>query len=445
MIARRDVKSMIGAVLIAVAGTAPAGPAAGSGEDLSRYMRRMAEGGFSGAVLVTRGKDVLLRDAYGLADAELGVPNTPETIFRIGSVTKPLVAAAVMRLVSRGVLGLEDPLARFMPGCPEEWRPVQVVDLLSHTSGIPDLFGDVESGPPGELRELVDKALREAGETALRGEPGSRYAYSNFGYLLLAYVIEVADGRSWLEVLRREVFEPAGLRATRYDSVWELVPGRARGYARKGEELLNTEYKDHGGLSAGGLLSTLDDLGRFAAAVDEGPLLPRELERRMYSPGEGNCALGWQVTRFYDHPVRNHTGGIGGFASHVAAYPESGVFIAVLSNIEDTPVKALACDLAALTFGGHGTVLDGSPAETPAAASLDLMAGTYLGEDGSERTIRRGESSLTLERGEASFPLVPIGGGLFTAEALPGVVLEFEGKPGAPASALVARTCGSEM
>lgn len=287
------------------------------------------------------------------------------------------------------------------------------------------------------------RCARPGGETALRGEP--RYAYSNFGYLLLAYVIEVADGHSWVEVLRREVFEPAGLRATRYDSVWELVPGRARGYARKGGELLNTEYKDHGGLSAGGLHSTLDDLGRFAAAVEGGPLLPPELERRMYAPGQGNYALGWQVTRFHDRPVRNHTGGIGGFASHVAAYPENGVFIAVLSNIEDTPVKALACDLAALTFGGHETVLDRRPVETPDAARLDLMARSYLGEDGSERTIRRRGNSLTLERGEASYPLVPIGSGLFTAEALPGVVLEFEGKPGAPASALVARTCGSEM
>ncbi|MEE8522778.1 MAG: serine hydrolase domain-containing protein, partial [Thermoanaerobaculia bacterium] len=166
----------------------------GSPNPLARFMLGRERAGFSGAVLVTRGPDVLLREGYGFADLELGVRNTPETVFRIGSVTKPLVATAVLRLVARDRLNLDDPLLESIQNVPKRWRQVTIEDLLSHTSGIPDLFGEVASGPPSELRALLDDTLHESEELPLRSEPGSQYSYSNFGYLILAYVIEVADG-----------------------------------------------------------------------------------------------------------------------------------------------------------------------------------------------------------------------------------------------------------
>ncbi len=421
----------------------PLDAAGSSRERLAAYMLRRAEAGFSGTILVARGGEVLLRSGYGLADVELGVGNTPETVFRIGSVTKPLVATAALRLVAVGRLSLADPLSKYLAEVPEGWRRVTIENLLSHTSGIPDLFGEVASGPPAELRALVDGTLQRFADTARSSEPGATYAYSNFGYLLLAYVVEVAAGSPWLEVLQREVFSPAALRQTRYDDVWDIVPGRARGYQRRDGVVRNTRYNDHGALSAGGLLSTVDDLQRFVAALDESMFLPAELQERMLTPIRGNYGLGWQVTRFFDRPVINHTGGIGGFSSHIAYYSTERLFVAVLSNFEGEPVKAVACDLAALAFGTHQPVLDRPRTAGADTSWFDLVAGSYLGEDGETRTIMRQGDRLSLQRDEVSLPLMPLGFRRFALDARPGVAVELEGTPDQPAATLVVRTCGS--
>ncbi len=416
-----------------------------SAERLASYMERRAEAGFSGVVLVASREGVLLREGYGRADAELGVRNSPATVFRIGSVTKPLVATAVMRLVARGVLSLDDRLSKYVPNCPKAWEAARIEDLLSHTSGIPDLFGNVAAGPPGALRKLLDDTLDQAQASVLSSQPGSRYSYSNFGYLLLAYVVEVASHSSWLEVLQREVFAPAALQATRYDDVWAIVPGRARGYDRKRDKLVNIAYKDHGALSAGGLLSSADDLQRFVAALDGDLLLPAELQNRMFTPRREDYALGWQVTRFFDRPVRNHTGQIDGFSAHIADYPADRLFVAVLSNVGHEPVKAIACDLAALTFGAAEPVLERNPAATPDPSQLDLLAGSYVSEDGEAREILRQGDRLAYRRGSALSPLTPVGYRSFALEARPDVSLTFEGASTAPAVTLVARSCGSTL
>lgn len=409
------------------------------------YMLAQEKGGFSGAVLVMRGADVLLRQGYGFADEELGVRNTPETVFRIGSVTKPLVATAILRLVARGRLGLDDPLSKYLPVSPKAWQQVTIEELLSHTSGIPDLFGQVESGPPGDLRALIDSTLQKSQGLALQSEPGSQYSYNNFGYLLLAYVIEIADGRPWLDVMQREVILPAALRGTRYDDVWEIVRGRARGYRRGQNGVLNTKYKDHGALSAGGMLSTVDDLHRFMVALEGGQLLPSELQERMHTPIRGSYALGLQVTRAFDHLMVNHTGGIGGFASHIAYYPADSLFIAVLSNIEDDPVKAIACDLGAVVFGSYPTVLDQHLAGNADRSWFELVPGTYVGGDGDSRTVIREGNDFRLQRGATVYTLIPIGVRMFAVEGSPGLTLSLEGPSLRPAVTLTARTCGSVL
>ena len=414
-----------------------------SSDRLSLYMQRRAEAGFSGAVLVTRQAEVLLREGYGLAERELGVRNTPETVFRIGSVSKPLVATAVLKLVARGSLSLDALLSKYLPNCPPAWQQVRVQDLLSHTSGIPDVFGKVASGPPSQLRKLIDNTLLEMEDFALRSQPGSTYAYSNFGYLLLAYIIEIADQNPWFEVLRRDVIKPATMHQTRYDDVWDVVPNRARGYRRQQDVIRNTEYKDHGAFSAGGLLSTVDDLHRFVTALDNDKLLPVDLQKRMTTPVLGNYGLGWQVTRSFDRPVINHTGGIGGFSAHVAYYSTEELFVTVLSNIENEPVKAMACDLAALVFGTHQPILGQHMAADSDTSWFDLVIGTYVAKDGAPRTIVRQADHLSLRRGSTSLALSPLGFRKFALQDRPGVSLVFEGPPETAASAFTVQACGS--
>ena len=168
----------------------------------------------------------MLRTARGMADLEHGVALTPESLFRIGSLTKPLTATAAVAMVARGELRLDDPLCRYLAGCPDAWRGVTLHHLLSHTSGIPDLFGEVEEAPLPGTRAAIDRAVATHGSAPPAAAPGERYAYSNFNYVLLAYAMEVAGGKGWEDLLRETVFTPAGMGSTRYDDVWAIVPGR---------------------------------------------------------------------------------------------------------------------------------------------------------------------------------------------------------------------------
>lgn len=317
---------------------------------LDAYLRHRPGPPFSGVVLVARGDSVLFHRAYGQADADLGIPNDVTLRFNIGSVTKPITATAVLRLAQRGALGLDHAVCRYLARCPEAWRSVTVRHLLSHHSGIPDLFGELPAAPVDSTRAVVDAAAaRHLGDT-LRFAPAERYAYSNFNYILLGYVLEVAGKAPWPQVLKREVLDPAGMVHTEYDDVWRILPGRVRGYQLRAGEPINTRYRDHAAYTAGGLLSTAEDLLRFSRALSAGRLLADSTLRRMVTPGLGDYGLGWQVIRVFGRTLRNHTGGLTGFASHLAHY-DDGTTIVLLSNVEDEPAKATACDLAALVFG----------------------------------------------------------------------------------------------
>jgi len=263
--------------------------------------------------------------------------------------------------------------------------------------------------------------------------------------LLLAYVIEVADGRPWLEIMQSEVFSTAKLQSTRYDDVWAIVPGRAHGYQRQQTEILNTRYKDHGAFSAGGILSTVDDLRRFVTALEDGTLLSEELQDRMTTPVKDDYGLGWQVTRIFDRPAINHTGGIEGFSAHLAGYPAERLFVAVLSNIETTPVKALACDLAALALGIQQPILGRHLPADADTSWFDLVTGNYFGTDGEARTVLRQGDSLKLQRDTTSYSLMPVGFRMFTLDGSPGRILEFEGAPKEPATGFTIKSCGNVL
>jgi len=302
-------------------------------------------------IAVARGGTVVFNQAYGLADADLGIPNRVDYRFGIGSLTKPLTAVAAMRLVERGTLRLDDPICKYVPQCPRAWRPVTLEHLLSHTSGVPDLFGDVPGVPPDSMRMAIDRVIAQHATDSLRSVQGERYSYNNFGYFLVAYAIEVATGKSWEAVLRSEVFDRAGMRDTEYDYVWRTVPRRVRGYRVEGGALRNITYHDHGAYAAGGLLSSAADLLRFDHALEQGQLLADSTRRNMFTVRQGNYALGWQMTTTFGRRLRNHTGGANGYSSWLGRF-DDGTTVVVLRNVEGAAAaKALGCDIAALALG----------------------------------------------------------------------------------------------
>lgn len=302
---------------------------------------------FSGAVLVAVDREIILDEAFGYADYELRVPNRTDTIFRIGSLTKPLTATAMMALVEKGQVSLDDFACRFVARCPSGWSTVKIRHLLSHTSGIPDLFTRVKAAPLGDTRAAIDDAIQSSSQVALVADPGTGYAYSNFNYMLLGYIIEAATGRPWSDVLQSTVFSAAGMTDTAYDEVWAIVPRRARGYDVKSGELRNIAYKDHSAYAAGGLRSTTHDLLAFANALTAGRIVQRSTVQQMWTPVLGDYGFGWQIKQYFGDAMFNHTGGIDGFASHLAIFPQERLVIVVLSNIESEPAKLTACNIAA--------------------------------------------------------------------------------------------------
>ena len=162
----------------------------------------------------------------------------------------------------------------------------------------------------------------------------------------------------------------------------------------------------------------------------------------MQTPVRGDYGLGLQVTSFYDHRVVDHTGEIGGFAAHVAFYPEDRLFVAVLGNVEDEPVKATACDLAALVFGSQPAVLDRHPLRDGDLSWMDLVTGTCAGQEGEPRTVARDGERLSFRRGSTSYSLIPIGFRVFGVDGSPGLTLTFEGPAGRAAVSCTARSCG---
>ena len=384
-------------------------------QQLDDYLSsRLGRSDFSGVVLVEKRGSILLDRGYGLADYESNVPNDDRRIYRIGSLSKPFTAVATMKLQEEGKLKIDDPLCAYLTACPPAWSPVSLRHLLSHTSGIDDYFSTVAAGPLSSMRQLIDAAIQAHHESPLLSPPGRTHRYNNFGFLLLGYVVEVAAKQPWETVLRTRVFDPAGMNNTAYDDVFAIVPGRARGYTRSSDGLHNIVYKDHGAFAAGGLRSTALDLLAWQHALVSGRILRRDSLDVMFTPVRDNYALGWQVMKFFDRAVIDHSGGIDGFASHLAFYPDEDLVIVVLSNVESEPAKTTACDLARIVFGSGVPVLNPAPVVELSPEVLDRFTGTF-GDDEVTREIVRDGRVLYYVRAGSRSPLTALAPGRFVA------------------------------
>ncbi len=311
-----------------------------------------ADSAFSGVVLVARQDEVVLEAAYGLADRDLRVPMHADHRFRIGSLTKPVTASAVLVAVDRNLLTLDTRVCGLLPSCPRSWADVTVRHLLTHTSGIADHFGDLDAVPvedtAGELRRVLGSL---AADEPLASPAGAAYAYSNFNYVLLGALLEEVTGKPWAAVLQEWIFAPLGLTSMAYDDVYAVMDRRVRGYVRDDSlGLRNIEYDDHAAYAAGGLLSSAADLFRWARATLTAQLFDSTLVAASVTPFRENYGYGWQVRRFFDRTIYNHTGGIDGFASHLAYYPDDELTIVVLANVENDAAILFACDAAARLF-----------------------------------------------------------------------------------------------
>jgi D-alanyl-D-alanine carboxypeptidase len=314
-----------------------------SGAELAAALRakvdaQAAGGRFQGAVLVAHRGKVLYSGAWGLADREAGTPNTLETRFRMGSMNKMFTATAIMQLVQSGKVRLDAPLGTYLTDYPNRdvATKVTVHHLLTHTGGTGDIFGPQFAEHRLALKTLEDY-VKLYGARGLEFEPGSRWQYSNYGFLLLGVIVERVSGQSYYDYVRDHVFKPAGMTGSGSEPEDVAVPGRAKGYMQqKGAWVLNTDTLPYRGTSAGGGYTTVGDLLRFASALTGHVLLDARhatlLTTGKVDSGGGKYAYGFGET--IEDGVRSfgHSGGAPGMNGDLRIFPDSGYVVAALAN-----------------------------------------------------------------------------------------------------------------
>jgi D-alanyl-D-alanine carboxypeptidase len=300
---------------------------------------------FAGAVLVARHGKVLLNDAWGRADRKAGTANTPATRFRIGSMNKMFTAVATLQLVEAHKLALDDPIGQHLPGYSnkEVAAKVTVRHLLTHTGGTGDIFGPEFDQHRLQLREHRDY-LKLYGWRGLSFEPGSRFEYSNYGFVLLGALIEHVSGMSYYDYVDDHVFRRAGMRSTGSLPEAVDVPNRAVGYMRTspgGSWEPNTDTLPWRGTSAGGGYSTVGDLLRFAQALESGTLISKATLAQATRPRQQQYGYGFGMQGQGRLGSYGHGGGAPGMNGELRILPELGYIVVSLSNLDPPAASEL--------------------------------------------------------------------------------------------------------
>ncbi len=306
-------------------------------------------GSLTGSILIAQDGKVLLSKGLGFSDRVQRNRNTPQTRFRLASITKQFTAMAVLMLQSQGKLSVEDRICNHIAGCPVLWWDITIHHLLTHTSGLSSQLWPIlmESVKRTEHHAQPVPLLTLFPDLPLDFHPGERFSYSNPGYILLAYIIEQVSGQSYADFLKKVIFIPLRMHDSGYeDSSSELAKGYMDGNALTGEPLMSLPVSN----GAGQLFSSVEDLFLWDQALYTDQLLPRNELERMFEPfvHESNYpgfgyGYGWYVGNYQGQPVVAHSGDGNGFTSLIIRYLADGLTGILLINqrdIEPIPIWA---------------------------------------------------------------------------------------------------------
>ncbi|MCY1023021.1 beta-lactamase family protein [Pyxidicoccus sp. MSG2] len=383
-------KTLCVGVVVAWVCVGPAAEAASQRQELDRLITKYQQmNQFNGSVLVANEKGVILEKGYGFANFEWQVANTPDTKFRIGSVTKQFTSMVIMQLVAEGKLQVEDPVTKYLPDYRKDTGDrITIAHLLNHTSGLPNYtnptFFKTASRDPYTVADFVKKFC--SGD--LEFEPGTKFNYSNSGYFLLGAVIEKVTGQTYAQTLQQRIFDPVGMKNTGYDVSATVLPKRASGYEAQPGGYVNAPYLDMGlPYAAGSMYSTVQDLYRWDRALYEDKLLPAPLKQRMFTTALDDYAFGWHVGPIKLHDGKtevatiSHSGGINGFSALFVRAPERKEVVVLLDN------TARGSKLMAMATGAL-SILHGIPPKQPQASIGEVVMATLEKSSAAEAIAR---------------------------------------------------------
>ena len=361
------------------------------------------------AVVISENGEIVYRGARGLADVEAKRPITPQSVFRIGSITKQFSAAVVLQLAAEGKIELTDPISQYLPGYPEPGGSATIAQLLNHTVGIQSY-----TGIPGWMVEAntnraytTEQLMAVFKDLPAPSKPGEKFAYNNSGYILVGALIEAVTGNSWAAEVERRIAKPLGL-DTIEDGVGEAaVAAMATGYTA-GETGPKLAQKIHMSVpgAAGALIGNAEDLAKWGNALHHGKVVPEPYYAQMITPlkaADGSdlpYGFGLFPGKLRGTPMVSHSGGIFGFASDSVYVPSNDLFVAILTNSDRPNVDPgmVMSKLAALAIG--------KPYESFDTVELDQKAvepllGVYEFK-AAKRTIAMIDGKLTARRDDNS-------------------------------------------
>jgi len=294
------------------------------------------------SLLVVRDGKILRAEGFGLANVELQVPVKPETVFQSGSVGKQFTATAVMMLVEEGKIGLDDSLTKYFPDAPSTWKEVTVRELLSHTAGL----GDYPKNFDFRKDWSEDEEIKLIESIPLAYSSGTKWEYSNFGYVTLGILIHRVTGQFYGDFLQQRIFQPLGMSTTRIISEADIVPHRAAGYRLVKGELKNQEWVAPvvNTTADGSLYFSILDLVKWDAALYTEKLLKRSSLDLMWTPAklkngqpnQGNYGFGWMIDQIKGHRCIHHDGSWQGFETAIDRYVDDRLTVVVLANLSDS-------------------------------------------------------------------------------------------------------------
>ena len=405
------------AIAAVVAGSRAAAPDVGA--DVDRVFERWTTATPGCAVgAAVDGKSILAK-AYGMADLEHDVRNTPDTVFEAGSVSKQFTAAAVLLLAREGKLSLDDPARKYVPELRDYGTPLLIRHMLNHTSGLRD-WGSIEAiaGWPRTSRVYTHAHVLDivARQRALNFTPGTRWSYSNTGYNLAAVIVSRASGTPFAVFTQQRLFEPLGMTHTSWrDDHTRVVKNRAIAYSDRRDGFhIDMPFEDiHGN---GGLLTTVGDLLKWnenfvSPRIGDAEFVAEQQQPGRFNDGRAhNYALGLQVGTYKGVQQVDHSGSTAGYRAHLARYPDQHVSVAVLCNASTGAAAQYARAVADLYLGDRAKTTAATAAvHTATDSDADRLVGLYRNTStGVPLTIVRDKDGLRIDRGNALVATTPL-------------------------------------
>ena len=340
------------------------------------------------SILIARKDTILYKKAFGSANIELNVTMQPDMIFRIGSITKQFTAIGISQLVEQGKISLQDSIQKYIKDFPSKGNTITIENLLTHTSGIPDYSNaDTTHNPYIERHDFTpQQIIKYFDYMPLEFKPGTKYNYSNSGYVLLAYIIEKVTGEDYHQYIIRNIINRAGLQHTLFANEHTIIPNRVEGYTRDKGFFENCEYQTASmAFGCGDLMSTTEDLYKWDNALLAYKLVSKEMLKKAFTPyklNDGsytNYGYGWFIDSFGIKRI-HHEGQVSGFTAFEEYYPDKDVYVSILTNQLSGEDTTDFSDKRFRLFNNIFQLALGNKLEKEATVSetlLDEYTGTY--------------------------------------------------------------------